>query len=495
MMKVKYYLCCLFVMLLAACAGDKGNYDYTKVDEITISGIKSSYTVDMGGVIRIPITVEHSIDGGEHNLSYLWEIDKKEVGTSKDLDYRLPATVGFGEKPCLLTVTDEDTGMKFFKQFEIVVVSPFNWGYYMLCEDENGNSSVTYMPVRTEDNELQELKPLRVDEISEIPLGSNPRSLEAFFNGEDTWTIICTTEKGEYPVIVTNNYTFSATTLINTASFLDKDAGYVFSPEYTVAEFDILCFITQGGLSVYLGGFLYRPSKHEESYYWSNPIGSTWEYHYICVFDEISKKYYMITPQEDIPEEGIIGDPYAYDKVLPITGFPSLEGHTVIGIVQTSGNTSSEKYACITADDNRINIFPFSCTDTETPGDYLDNEKFTSELTGADEKTKVVASANDWYFGVGNEIHTSPMLLPTLSLFMTIEPELGVITDIKLSANNKVLVAALYNASGSSELKGSLVYIDISTKEQTIYKNIMDRCVSLLSCNSDPYGWEMGDGK
>ena len=86
--------------------------------------------------------------------------------------------------------------------------------------------------------------------------------------------------------------------------------------------------------------------------------------------------------------------------------------------------------------------------------------------------------------------------MPWETRFILLPFYCGKIVSINSSAMQSLLVVATYNEKSSEELKGSVIFIDMQTKKQTVYKNVIHKCVSILSCNADPYGWEgYGDGK
>lgn len=519
-MKAKYYILCLLTAVAAAgCSKDKGNYDYTEINEVAISGIKSDYMVNLNGELKITPELESSLTGD--NLSYLWEIGGEAVATTRELNYQLPPTLSFGARLCRYTVTDEDTGMKFFQSFNLSVVSPFNWGYYMLTERPDGHTELAYLPVMTEERDPEDpLEVLHTDNITGVKIGDKPSRLSAKYGmvygaiNDYAWTIACITEEGEYPVIFTENRSFMPNTLINASSYADQNGNYDFKPEtifYNRGGESF--FMSEGRVVPYISGLLYRPSQFQGEYQMTNPIWATtsaagWFY----TFDELSKKYYLVTPQEDVPEEGIIGDQYAYDKVSPIGGFPALTGHTVL-VAPNEGQTSYpfENLTVATAGDDAIHLVSFSyhvgfdgnaSTDPENPDYQRDpnGTKFDGMITlgnsaGADENSRGIFTGNDWYFSIGNRILTAPKLLVTdLTPFVEIPAEYGGITDMTISAAGKYIVVSTYNEASAEEYKGSLILVDMQTKEMVFHPNIMHRCVSILSCNADGFGWGDGDG-
>ena len=86
-------------------------------------------------------------------------------------------------------------------------------------------------------------------------------------------------------------------------------------------------FISNGKIYSYNSGLLYRPAQHDKEYKWSHPASY---YSYVFVFDELSKKYYVLKNQINDPEQGLVSDSYALDRVIEIKEQPSYEGQTLV---------------------------------------------------------------------------------------------------------------------------------------------------------------------
>ena len=153
-MKSIYLLCVMLGVLFCRCAEDKGNYDYTPVDELTIEGIDGTYTKIVGDSMKILVTFEHSVQGENENYEYLWEMDGKKIADTRDLGILTPSDMSFGNKICRYTVIDKDNGMKYYKNFAVNIVSPFNWGYYLLTEREDHSSVISYFSVMDENDKF-----------------------------------------------------------------------------------------------------------------------------------------------------------------------------------------------------------------------------------------------------------------------------------------------------------------------------------------------------
>lgn len=86
---------------------------------------------------------------------------------------------------------------------------------------------------------------------------------------------------------------------------------------------DAVYYVSNGKIYSYNSGLLYRAAKHDKEYYWSNPASA---YTYVYVFDELSKKFYILKNQIDDPALGLVSDPYALDRVVEIKINPLMKG-------------------------------------------------------------------------------------------------------------------------------------------------------------------------
>ncbi|WP_126246531.1 PKD-like family lipoprotein [Chitinophaga rhizosphaerae] len=136
--------CC--IVLLSACYKDKGNYIYEKREEITVSGIASTYDkVSLQDKITINPEVTSTDPGAR--FSYWWGIYETNVqgsapkvdtiGREKALDYLVTQSAKgwvlvFGAK-------NEHTGVSRIVTSSINVTTRFTRGWYVLKDDGTGS--------------------------------------------------------------------------------------------------------------------------------------------------------------------------------------------------------------------------------------------------------------------------------------------------------------------------------------------------------------------
>lgn len=141
-MKMKgIYWQLLLLILIGGCYEDKGNYEYSVVNEVKIEGeYESLYRLKMGTRLTIPMTLD--LNGfDDSDMEYKWEfaIQNKQnpeyilVSTSKDLDEEInlaPASYDLR-----FTILNKKTGLSVYKRFSVEVTDAISkYTYLLLCK-------------------------------------------------------------------------------------------------------------------------------------------------------------------------------------------------------------------------------------------------------------------------------------------------------------------------------------------------------------------------
>lgn len=491
---IKHILCAFIFVGLISCSEDKGNYDYSSINSVDISSIEKEYYIVVGDVINITPEIDFKLISNEENLSYSWTIEDIEVAQTRNLDYAVSNSHGFGEKLCRYTITDKANKMKYFMPFKLIILNPFNWGYYFLTKGENDITELAFFSVLNDNTSF-----VYADGIGQIKFGKKPISISGVggsvkIEGKTTYCFKfdVMTAEGEYPIISSETATFYPSATINKEKFFDQDKGFEFSPTQSVTmRMSGVTFYCSGGeLVAYTESFLYYPSStHNSLYKWSNPIQSYSGAQLAYVFDENSKKYYVAKPELTNADLGIVSDNLLLNRVVPLADFPPMNGHTILRTA-TGPNASINKPSVITTTEGKLNVIEFEYNtgagfgeEDFEKGSYL---KTTSiDLPGAGKNTKIAEAEKDWYISVGNKIYIAPKdRISEIREFATIDSKYGEISDIALSVRNTKLIVATYNNNSSSPRKGSVLYIGASSGEViSAYQNVINDCVSILSAN------------
>ena len=168
-MKFRYILILLSVLLLGACAEDKGNYVYHEINEVAIAeGLEQGklYTkVSFVDNLTFDPVINSTLkDFNEADYEYEWkaiprgadfeDIEKADglvLSTERRIDMLL--TLKPGDYSCFFNVTDKETGVCWSTPFYLRVKSMTSEGWMVLCE-ENGESRMDLVFNSSENEDL-----------------------------------------------------------------------------------------------------------------------------------------------------------------------------------------------------------------------------------------------------------------------------------------------------------------------------------------------------
>lgn len=158
-MKYSLYLLMFGMLFFTSCFKDKGNYDYTDINDINIGdkGFAGDTVYNVrANVDRLTIIPELSFSTdpeGKGSYSYEWVA----VGTQKypgqrfilGNEYKLDCLINLPAEAftLYLKVTDLNTGVLFSKSAELNVSTSYTKGWVLACEDENGNVRVDMLSI------------------------------------------------------------------------------------------------------------------------------------------------------------------------------------------------------------------------------------------------------------------------------------------------------------------------------------------------------------
>lgn len=132
------------LLLLQACYKDEGNYNYTEINEVSISGINDSYEKLEREIISITPVLSSSIVGHENSYTYEWITIRKNpplplgstpvtdtIARTRNLtNYEINLPVDNYEVH--YRVTDQTTGVIFEEVFSLIVKSKISTGYLVM---------------------------------------------------------------------------------------------------------------------------------------------------------------------------------------------------------------------------------------------------------------------------------------------------------------------------------------------------------------------------
>ncbi|PUZ26788.1 PKD-like family protein [Chitinophaga costaii] len=133
MKKKPLYILVSGLLLLAACAKDKSNYNYKDIPSPTVTGLDTTYTVVLGDSLIINPSI--TVNTGPNNYSLHWRIDVPEQLKSLNFDgnaLRMLFGLGASTYNARLTITDNNNGQEYFQTFSIKGVTQFSKGTLIL---------------------------------------------------------------------------------------------------------------------------------------------------------------------------------------------------------------------------------------------------------------------------------------------------------------------------------------------------------------------------
>lgn len=197
---------CLLLWAVSACTEDKGNYDYTRLNNLMISGIEETYTVEQFDHLKIPVSikgVEHFDSTRYDYLWYAWRInnsaDPDTLSLEKNLNTEIKIAVG--EYNLRYVVSDKETGVYYMAETDLNVINSYSKGI-MALSSVDGKANVTFI------NALNRVTENAYEAVNGNVAGTHPSGIYYTGGGESVMaTVIIVTQEGSK---VTDPSDFSA---------------------------------------------------------------------------------------------------------------------------------------------------------------------------------------------------------------------------------------------------------------------------------------------
>lgn len=174
-MKIKNIAISSIVALaFSSCYEDLGNYDYKDINEITVAGIESNYAVDLDDMLEITPVFEGTLYSDTTKFTYEWVIDGVSKAQTHDLNIQVD--FGPGEIEARYTITDKESGVKAYTDFDIRVSSSTAGDLYMILSKYKGKAELSYLRLDKESNFAVNYYEAR----NGVALGTTPQQLTMF---------------------------------------------------------------------------------------------------------------------------------------------------------------------------------------------------------------------------------------------------------------------------------------------------------------------------
>ena len=123
-MKKSILFMALLPMALASCLSDDGNYDYTELEAVEISGLADNMRCVLLEKQDLDPVVNTSIP--QDRLQYVWRIAADTLCTTKKLDYTFKE-VPVSNDPLTFEVIDTKTRVRYSKFIMLCSLMLENW--------------------------------------------------------------------------------------------------------------------------------------------------------------------------------------------------------------------------------------------------------------------------------------------------------------------------------------------------------------------------------
>ena len=152
-----------FIIALLAftgCFQDKSTFDTEKIDEIRIETVSVNYFDENLQAIFIPtqevLNLKVNVIKGNNsnpNVTYKWKINPSpwlipslDLEGEDELNYKVGLKISTTDPYRLsVTVTDEDTGLKYFKEWKLYVSGKFSEGIVIAHTKDNATSDLSFV--------------------------------------------------------------------------------------------------------------------------------------------------------------------------------------------------------------------------------------------------------------------------------------------------------------------------------------------------------------
>lgn len=149
-----------FIFALTSCFQDKSTFDTDKIDGVNIEVLSINYYDETSDAIIIPtldvLKIKIKATKGNNtnpDVSYKWLLNPApwlhatlELGEEAELEYKVPLRISTSQPYRLsLTVTDNETGIKYFKEWFLYVSGKFSEGLIVAHTNDNTTSDMSFI--------------------------------------------------------------------------------------------------------------------------------------------------------------------------------------------------------------------------------------------------------------------------------------------------------------------------------------------------------------
>ena len=187
----------LLALLLAcsACYDDKGNYDYSETNGITIDLRNTQYSAVTGETINIEPVLTFALDSNETGLEFEWRLGNKVLSNERNLSFYVDTIL---KENCYFRVLDTKTGITYITFTNFVLTEKYNNTGWMILSEKDGEAYLTYMKEVIDDASPSGYTYVEYPDVYQLEnnakLGGKPVGLlEHFYynsSASNTWVLV-----------------------------------------------------------------------------------------------------------------------------------------------------------------------------------------------------------------------------------------------------------------------------------------------------------------
>jgi len=148
---IKQYLCWFLfsatALVNSGCYKDKGNYDYTDINEVVLKTDREVVTVILPDSLKVNLTIEQTMPDAA-GFSFEWvlytssgtPLTRRTLDTTQNLKARITETPG--SYYLMLYAKDLKTGVEYQKRLNVTVLSAYSEGW-LVVEEKNGACDIS----------------------------------------------------------------------------------------------------------------------------------------------------------------------------------------------------------------------------------------------------------------------------------------------------------------------------------------------------------------
>lgn len=481
-------------LIMTHCSKDKGNYNYTDVNALTIlrsDGKEldgTDYDIRLGKELLIKPEVKGTL-GDEHKLSlqYYWILDKDTVANKEEL-YVNTGELGVGDKIGKLVVVDTETSLAQHASFRIRITAGISKGSFILTENEDHETTLVLRDLNPDEDYIY-MKQMD----GGFGLGKYPLGLEVSYGATSATNrqykrVLISTREGENPIMAVDLKQFLPTLLYPQSGA--TLGGELLKPSYVWCNPRQLQSDNVNGITL-IGGKCYNMASGliSNDVYAYDPLDYSFEEdavcpsitlngHYIAGFDKKNERIRVFG--NSLKGGGMFNQNFDH-----LVDAQSTKGHAFVATTEMRiGDDLIWQF--ITKKDNEmfmhnvvmdLNIYPYQPQKVMTIA-----SKSVPQMVDA---VHFVFSGQFWYFAKGRTIYQCSRSGLDIVPYLTL-PEDGsgdIVSwnfDIQAASNFTKMGIATYNPSSTKEYKGSYyLYNMVDKKFDQQGLNVIDKAVDI----------------